>query len=388
MPEALLLLCLAGAAVATVGYPAATLLLARLRPRPWRAGGPMPATVSIITVARGTPELVTRSLQDFEAQSQPGVRLELVLYQDGDDPDFAAAARDRPDVRLGRTGRHAGKARALNEAVALATGEVLLFKDADAVYPPGALTALLAPLADPAVGGVCGRRVIGEDRSSLTVGQTGYINLDSAVKNAESALGSITSNDGKISAIRRECFDPVPDGVTDDLYIGLGVVLRGRRLVFAPQARALIPAPSRDPAHEIERRRRIVSTSLRGLRLRRAALSPTRVGWYAVGLAINKIGRRLLPVFALGAGLSAAALAGQGLLPQTVLVGAILAVGLALAAPLALADRLPRRLSRASHALWYALLGNAGTLLGLIDFLRGRRIVTWTPRNNDDRSRP
>lgn len=383
MPEALFLLCLAGAALVVAGYPLAVLLLGRFWPRPWRAGGPGPASVSIITVVRGTPELVTQSLKDFDALAHPGVRLELILYQDGDDPDFAAAARDHPGVRLGRTGRHAGKALALNEAVALASGEVLLFKDADAVYPPDTLTALLAPLADPAVGGVCGRRVIDEAGHCLGVGQTGYIGLNCAVKAAESAIGSITGNDGKISAIRRECFDAVPDGVTDDLYIGLGVVIRGLRLVFAPDARALIPAPSRDPAHEIERRRRIVSTSLRGLFLRRAALSPGRIGWYAVGLAINKIGRRLLPVFALGLGFSAAALAGQGPLYQAVLLGTVSAVCLALAAPLALADRLPRRLDRASHTLWYALLGNAGTLLGLVDFLRGRRIVAWTPRKSD-----
>ena len=53
-----------------------------------------------------------------------------------------------------------GKAAALNLAIAQATGDVLVFADARQMFAPDALRALVAPLADPAVGGVTGELIL------------------------------------------------------------------------------------------------------------------------------------------------------------------------------------------------------------------------------------
>src|SRR6185503_15625649 len=66
----------------------------------------------------------------------------------------------------------------------------------------------------------------------------------------EARLGSVTSNDGKLYAIRRELFRPIAPGATDDLFTCLSVVEQGRRFVFEPRAHALAqPGPrTRAPA--------------------------------------------------------------------------------------------------------------------------------------------
>ena len=50
-----------------------------------------------------------------------------------------------------------GKVRAQDAAVAAARGTLLAFSDANAVWEPGALRALVTPFADPGVGYVCGQ---------------------------------------------------------------------------------------------------------------------------------------------------------------------------------------------------------------------------------------
>ena len=400
MAETVFWLCLAGIVLVAPGYPLAVLLLSWLRPRPWREGEEALPSVSLVTVVRGGPELAVRALENFDRLDYPRDRLEWIYYQDGPADDLPEAARGRPDIRLGATGRHLGKARAMNAAVTLARGAVLVFKDADAVYPPEALRLLVRPLADPTVGGACGLRRIGEATAAMVGGQKAYVGFDSAVKRAESRCGSLTSNDGKIYAVRRDCYEDVPDGVTDDLYVCLGVRARGLRFVLAPGAEAVIPAPVRDGGHEIERRRRIVSTSLRGLWLRRALLDPRRHGAYALALGINKVLRRFVPVLLLGLAAASLVLAGESRFFALVAVGGLSFLLLALCGSPASSriarwrrpgrpsrrpgrtparGRLGRLAARLPEAAWYFLLGAIGTLWGLIDFLRGRRVVTWTP---------
>ena len=51
-------------------------------------------------------------------------------------------------------------------------------------------------------------------------------------------VGSVTSNDGKLFAIRRELYEPVPEGVTDDLFTAMSVVRQGKRFIYDGGARA------------------------------------------------------------------------------------------------------------------------------------------------------
>src|SRR6185503_6107908 len=211
--------------------------------------------------------------------------------------------------------------------------------------------------------------------------QERYIAADSALKRAESRLGSVTSNDGKLYAVRRSLFRPIAPGATDDLYSCLSIVEQGRRFVFEPRARAFIRTPSRNPSHELSRRRRIVARSLRGIFLKRALLNPLRHGSFALQLFVNKVCRRLLPLFLVL--LFGTSLALTLLEPHApwALAALLLQLGfyaLALAHLVLARKRVPLIGALASVA-YYFCVGNLGTLLGLADFLRGREAVKWDP---------
>jgi cellulose synthase/poly-beta-1,6-N-acetylglucosamine synthase-like glycosyltransferase len=238
-----------------------------------------------------------------------------------------------------------------------------------------ALEHLLGHFADEDVGGVCGQRVLGEPGPFLGGAQGRYVSMDSLVKKIESVNGSITSNDGKLYAIRKECFRPIPGTVTDDLFVGMNVVAQRKRFIFEPRARAFIRTPSRGTAHELSRRRRIVARSLTGIFLMRRLLNPLRFGRYSVGLAINKVTRRALPVCMLAILATSALLAASSMVLQVLL-------WLQVAFYVTALSHLALRRKVTSVAFLFCL-GNLGTLLGLVDFLRGKRVAKWEPLKAD-----
>jgi len=356
-------------------------LVARRRRGGAAPGAPAPS-VSLLVALRNAQDLVDEKVENALALGAP----ELVLVSDGSRDataerlrEAAARAPRATRVTVLELPEHVGKAAALNRGAALCRGDVLVFSDADALLAPDALVYLLAPYADPGVGGVCGQRVLHERGGELGLAQGRYIAADSALKRAESRVGSVTSNDGKLYSIRRALFRPIAAGATDDLYTCLSVVEQGYRFVFEPRARAFIRTPSRSAPHELARRRRIVARSLRGIFLKRALLNPLRFGSFALQLLVNKVFRRLLPLFLVGLFLSSLALSFSRPWALGLLLGQVAFYLLAVAH--AACARTP--LAGPAAVAWYFCLGNVGTLLGLGDFLRRRETIKWDPLKAD-----
>ncbi len=362
-------------------YPLVVVVLGSLRRRPAPTAPASFPSVSLLVALRNAEALAEAKAANALALDYPGP-LQIVFASDGSTDQTAARLRAAGAGRIEviEIIEHHGKAHALNQGARSCHGEILVLSDADALLAPDAVTRLVEHFADEQVGGVCGQRVIQEHAGALTGAQGQYIAADSALKRAESRLGSVTGNDGKLYAVRRALFRPIAAGATDDLYSCLAIVEQGRRFVFEPRARAFIRTPSRNPGHELVRRRRIVSRSLHGIFAKRALLNPFLHGSFAFQLLVNKVFRRLLPVFLL-------ALLGSTLLlafaydqpwARAVLAAQLAFYALALAHPVLVRVRVPG-LAPAASAAYYFCVGCIGTLLGLADFARGREAVKWDP---------
>jgi cellulose synthase/poly-beta-1,6-N-acetylglucosamine synthase-like glycosyltransferase len=377
-----------GISAVTALYPAAARALSRFRKQPNLS--PPNGThlrVTLLVVVRNAEALIGDKVDNALSLDYPRDRLDIVFFSDGstDRTEEIIRARGQDRVRLVSCAAHLGKIRALNEAMHGCNGDIIVFSDADALLSEGALRTLVRHFEDPTIGGVCGQRVIRESGTQLREAQRDYIRFDSAVKVLETQIGSISSNDGKLYAIRRDLFQPIAEAVTDDLFVALSVVSQRRRFIYDPEALAYIRTPSRDRSHELARRRRIVSTSLRGIYLMKRLLNPIDYGFFAVSLAVNKILRRLVPVFLIVLLVSSLLLAMSFPVMLIPLLGQLLVYGAALVYP-SLPHRHPQGLKPLYQAMalcHYFCLGNYGTLLGLIDFLRGRRITKWEPVKTD-----
>ena len=116
---------------------------------------------------------------------------------------------------------------------ASASGELLAFSDANALWEPDALRHLAAAFADPEVGYACGQvRFVNEAGTN----QEGlYWRYEMWLREHESALASVTAGNGAIYAVRPDAFLPIEG---HDLAFPFNIVKRGRRAVYVPAARA------------------------------------------------------------------------------------------------------------------------------------------------------
>jgi len=372
-----------------VGFPLAVLARARLRPHPVASADITP-TVTVVLAAHDEAGHIGARVDDLLAQDYPADLLRIVVASDGSTDGTVAIARRREDLRLEvldlpRT----GKAAALNAAVARATGEILVFTDANTAFAPDAVRAIVRPFADPAVGGVAGDQayVRSSNRPSpvsgvTDVGERGYWDLDRMVKIAESRGGNVISATGALYAIRRDLFGSVPDGVTDDFVTSARVVAQGRRLVFEPAARAFEPVAD-SGRREYGRKVRIMTRGLRGVSVMRELLDVRRHGFYSIQLLTHKVLRRLMAVPLLMVALSTPFLFDRGPVYRLAAIGQLLVYGLG-AIGLGLRDH------PAARRPWLALpaffcLVNVASLHALWNLLIGRRVDRWTPTRASDR---
>ena len=219
------------------------------------------------------------------------------MAADGSDDrtvEIASGYSDRGVLVLHRPER-AGKLAAITRAVAAATGDVVVFSDANNRYDEAALREMAAPFADPRVGAVSGRKaVIDEDALGYSEGL--YWKYESAIKRWETRFGSTVGVNGEIIAVRRELFATAPDGViNDDTWLARLVLRGGHRIAYAEKALS-VERVSADAAAEQERRSRMVAGQIQVLLQARTELPWKRpvITWQLIS---HKLLRPLVPVW-------------------------------------------------------------------------------------------
>jgi cellulose synthase/poly-beta-1,6-N-acetylglucosamine synthase-like glycosyltransferase len=240
------------------GYPLVLALLARLRRAPrWPDADPPP--VSLVIAAHDEQDVIGEKVRNALALDYPPELLEVIVASDGStdrtvEVARAAAAGD-VHVHILDLARR-GKVRAQDTAVEAAAGEVLAFSDANALWDPAALRALVRPFADPAVGYVCGCLTYLTADGSNQEGV--YWRYENAVRAQESRLASVTAGNGAIYAVRREAYLRLDPRTSHDLSFPFNLVKRGWRALYEPRARA-VERPVATLENEFRRKRRMMS---------------------------------------------------------------------------------------------------------------------------------
>lgn len=368
---------------AYAGFPLLLLLRAHTRGRdrdrkPGRSPG-LPR-VSMVIVAHNEAGTIAAKIENVYRLDYPADRLEVIVASDGSDDgtNEIVARLARPDLRLLALPR-SGKIPALNAAVAHAHGEILVFSDANSMFAPDALRALVAPFSDPSVGAVGGNQCYVPDGGGHMAGfsERLYWAYDRALKRMQSTAGHMTAATGAIHAVRRDLFRPVPPGVSDDFMTSTRAIAQGYRLVFEPNAVAYETiAPSEEA--EFNRKLRIIVRGLRGLWVMRELFNPLRHGFYSLQLFSHKLLRWSvcwLLLVVLGASL---ALHGEGWFytwaaRAQIALYAGAAVGFALQS-----TRVARyRIFKLLGVPFYFSMANYAALRAWLQVLRGARVDLW-----------
>jgi cellulose synthase/poly-beta-1,6-N-acetylglucosamine synthase-like glycosyltransferase len=359
------------------GYPAWLALVGALRPRP-RVRAPLAVPVSVIVAAHNEEPIIGAKVANLRVTEYPASLLQIVVVSDGS-TDATVAAAEAAGASLVLDLPRVGKLRALNDAVARATGDVLVFTDADSRLEPGTLPALVANFADPAVGAVAANEVheVAGDDAAVAHGEGLYWRYEQLVKRLEDRVGSAVSASGRLYATRRELFVPSrATASTDDFVISTQAVRAGRRLAFDEHARVLVSAPD-EGGTELWRKVRVMNRGLRGAFALAGALLPFRRPAYLLQLLSHKVLRRFLGFFLLALLLATAWLAVRDPRWWALLAPQLVFYALALGG--ALAPALGRRPPRVVWVPYYFCLSNLAAAIAVGLLVRGRRFEVWEP---------
>jgi len=329
---------------------------------------PLP-TLSLIVAAHDEQEVIAEKVANALALDYPRELLQVIVTCDGCTDQTAVCARGAGADLVLELSR-GGKIRAQDAAVAQASGEIVAFSDANALWEPGAALALVAALEDSRVGYACGQVRFVQAAPGGGNQEGVYWRYELAVRALESRLSSITAGNGAIYATRRDSYIVVDPIMGHDLSLPFNIVKRGLRAVYVPYARAtekMVPSLG----GEFARKRRMMSHTW-PIVLRGGMLSPRG---YPPGYALMIVSHRLLRY-------GTAALHVLALVANVVLVAngagtlyiVTLALQLALLLAAALAGPLPARPLLIAR---YYVLTTASLGAGFWDWLRHGTDATW-----------
>jgi poly-beta-1,6-N-acetyl-D-glucosamine synthase len=220
------------------GYAVLLWLEVRFRARPIERRYATPS-VSIIMAVRNEEANLPAKLENLRMLEYPKDQLQVVVVSDGSTDGTAGILRERAsEVVPVILESSRGKGAALNEAVRLAQGEILVFLDARQMVDSDAVSELTACFEEREIGAVSGELLLETAAGAPSEDGLGiYWKIEKMVRKLESASGSVVGVTGAIYAIRRELYTEIPVGtILDDVFVPMHVARLGKRVVFQPSA--------------------------------------------------------------------------------------------------------------------------------------------------------
>jgi cellulose synthase/poly-beta-1,6-N-acetylglucosamine synthase-like glycosyltransferase/peptidoglycan/xylan/chitin deacetylase (PgdA/CDA1 family) len=206
--------------------------------------------VSVMIAAYNESKVIASTIRSILASDYPGL-FELIVIDDGSTDDTLAIikgmAAQHSRIRV-LTQRNKGKAHALDRALAAASYETLVLLDADTQFQRDTIRFLVAPLAQPEVGAVCGHIRVGNLSSWIARFQSlEYIcgfNLD---RRAYDCWNAITVAPGATSAFKKSAIVKaggiMADTLAEDTDLTFHLHRAGYQIRYTPQAVAYTEAP-------------------------------------------------------------------------------------------------------------------------------------------------
>jgi biofilm PGA synthesis N-glycosyltransferase PgaC len=205
--------------------------------------------VTVIIPAHNEAAVIERSLGAVCRMEYP--RYEVIVVNDGSTDD--TADKVRPFVVPGRVRLldkrvNEGKALAINDALPLARGEIVLTLDADAEPEPGLLAAMVPHFRAARVAAVTGNpRVRNTDTFLARLQAVEFTSIISLLRRSQRVWGRIVTVSGVVAAFRRSALFDVggfsPNMPTEDIEVTWKLQRRFYDVRYEPNAVVWMTVP-------------------------------------------------------------------------------------------------------------------------------------------------
>jgi cellulose synthase/poly-beta-1,6-N-acetylglucosamine synthase-like glycosyltransferase len=355
-------------------YPAVVYIMAHLFYHPWEKGEHTPRVTLIVSVyneQRIIEEKITNSL----SLQYPKDLLEIVVISDGSTDRTNEIVSGFRDSRLALKAfsERTGKTACLNRVVPQAKGDIVLFTDANSMFPADTLLKLMKNFSDGNVGLATGWTKygqVGKDEEATGI----YSKLEKMTKYWESRMSSCVGADGAIFAIRKALYKPLDNRDINDFVIPLHVISQGKRVVLDPEVYCFEDT-AQGEGNEYRRQARITNRTLEAILKNGRFLNPFYFGSISFFLLSHKLLRFLVPFFAAGVFLTNLLL----LKTSPIYIAFILMQILFLC--LGLANFTGKVEGRLTNLCKFFLVTLAAQSTAWIRRLRGKSDIMWTPQH-------
>lgn len=255
-------------------------------------------TVSVLIAAYNEEKVIEEKLKNCLSLEYPADKIEFLIGSDGsnDTTNFILQQYQNHVIKPFLFSTRRGKVQVVNSLVENATGEILVFSDANTIYEKDAIRQLTKHFVDPQIGGVCGRLELMTPNDDIGgKGENLYWNYENHIKYLESRIKTVFGANGAIYAIRKQHFQKLSASIIgdEDLLIPLRVVEKKLDVIYEGKAVGREPASS-SLKGEFLRKIRISTCNFNSLREIWHLLSP-KYGFVAFGLWSHKIIRWFAP---------------------------------------------------------------------------------------------
>ncbi|HVU56504.1 MAG TPA: glycosyltransferase family 2 protein [Puia sp.] len=274
-----------------------TFMRTKDRPDP---NSPVTPRVSFIVAAFNEADIIREKILNSLDQDYPADCIEFLFITDGSSDDTPGIISAYPSIRLLHEPQRRGKSAAVNRAVNAATGDILIFSDANTMLNKEAVRLIARHYRDPGVGGVAGEKKVlalpaetsGPDAGAPSpgAGEGTYWKYESKLKQIDSDFYSVVGAAGELFSLRKHLYEPLPHNtILDDFVLSLRAAQKGSRIIYERDAYAT-ELPSFSLQDEKKRKVRIAAGGFQSI----VMLWPLLLFWRHPRLSFLYVSHRVL----------------------------------------------------------------------------------------------
>ncbi len=353
-------------------YPGIIYIVSRLFVNSWQQDELAPKVTLIISVYN-EERLIEKKIRNALVLEYPEELLEIIVVSDGSNDrtnEIVSGFKD-PRLTLCAFRERTGKTGCLNRVVPNSKGDIILFTDANSMFPSDLLHKLVKNFSDQKVGLVTGwTKYIQPGKGEGTTGL--YSKIEKMTKYWEGLISSCVGADGAIFAVRKILYKRLEQEDINDFVTPLHIISQGKRVVLDPEVYCF--EASSEGGDEFRRQARITNRTLRAILGNPKFLNPFSYGSFSFFLLSHKLLRFLVPFFIAGTFLANLFLLKASPIYVGFMIIQILLLGFGL---VGIAGKLRGRLTNICK---FFLITLYAQFIGWTRMVRGISDTTWIPR--------
>lgn len=228
-----------------IGYPASLIILDKIyKDKKNVKNYDYIPNVTLLIVAHNEEKVIKQKLENVIKIDYPNDKLEILISSDNSSDRtnniVKQFIRDNGNynIKLYEVKERKGKTNAQNEAVRIATGEIIVMTDANAMLHRLAVRELVASFTDKDIAYVTGQLIYINDEEWTSKSEATYWDFDLKMREVESRIQTITAGNGALYACRADEYVEFNPIECHDSIMPIYYALEGKRAISNHDAKA------------------------------------------------------------------------------------------------------------------------------------------------------